>query len=48
MRWVPARTLAAIPLTGLARKILRKMDVMQVLRARRIARDARLRNGRRK
>jgi len=27
--WVPVETLAAVALTGLARKILRKMDVMQ-------------------
>jgi A/G-specific adenine glycosylase len=29
MSWVSAETLAAVALTGLARKILRKMDVMQ-------------------
>jgi A/G-specific adenine glycosylase len=40
LRWVRVDTLATVALTGLARKILRKMDVM-VLRAPRIARDAR-------
>jgi A/G-specific adenine glycosylase len=28
LHWVPAETLATVALTGLARKILRKMDVM--------------------
>jgi A/G-specific adenine glycosylase len=42
IRWIPVGMLTTVALTGLARKILRKMDVMQVLRARRIARDARL------
>jgi A/G-specific adenine glycosylase len=40
LRWVQADQLPTVALTGLARKILRKMDVM-VLRAPRIARDAR-------
>lgn len=30
MQWIPVETLASVALTGLARKILRKMDVMQV------------------